>query len=59
MACVAASTSLKTLGNDETIYLRPLENTLDLGKTQAERWLDKYHGEWQGDLTRIFDEAEM
>jgi glutamate--cysteine ligase len=46
-------------GDDETIYLRPLEQTLDLGKTQAERWLDKFHGEWAGDLTRIFDEAEM
>jgi len=46
-------------GYDETIYLRPLEQTLDLGKTQAERWLDKYHGQWAGDLTRIFDEAEM
>lgn len=45
--------------SDETIYLRPLEETLDLGKTQAERWLDKYHGEWAGDLSRIFDEAEM
>ena len=46
-------------GQDETMYLRPLEKTLDLGKTQAERWLDKYHGEWAGDLTRVFDEAEM
>lgn len=46
-------------GKDETIYLAPLNETLDLGKTQAERWLDKYNGEWAGDLTRIFDEAEI
>jgi len=46
-------------GEDETIYLAPLRETLDLGKTQAERWLDRYNGEWAGDLTRIFDEAEM
>ena len=46
-------------GEDETIYLAPFEETLDLGKTPAERWLDKYHGEWAGDLSRIFDEAEM
>ena len=46
-------------GKDETIFLDPLNETLDLGKTQAERWLDKYNGEWAGDLTRIFDEAEM
>ena len=44
---------------DETKYLAPLEETLELGKTPAERWLDKYRGEWAGDLTRIFDEAEI
>jgi glutamate--cysteine ligase len=44
---------------DETKYLAPIEKTLGLGRTPAERWLDKYHGEWAGDLTRIFDEAEM
>ena len=37
----------------------PLNETLELGKTQAERWLDKYNGEWAGDLTRIFGAAEM
>lgn len=46
-------------GEDETRYLAPLEETLELGKTPAERWLDRYHGEWAGDLTRIFDEAEI
>lgn len=46
-------------GQDETIYLAPLEETLALGKTPAERWLDKYHGAWAGDLTKIFDEAEI
>jgi glutamate--cysteine ligase len=46
-------------GKDETIYLAPLEETLALKKTPAERWLDRYHGAWAGDLTKIFDEAEM
>ncbi|HEY0918799.1 glutamate-cysteine ligase family protein, partial [Devosia sp.] len=46
-------------GVDETRYLAPLEATLALGKTPAERWLDKYHGAWAGDLGRIFDEAEI
>jgi glutamate--cysteine ligase len=50
---------LNAEGADESIYLAPLQETLDLGKTPAERWLDKYHGEWAGDLTRIFDAAEM
>lgn len=46
-------------GKDETMFLDPLNETLDLGKTQAERWLDKYNGEWGCDLTRVFDEAEI
>jgi len=46
-------------GRDESAYLAPLEETLRLGKTPAERWLDLYHGEWQGDLTRIFEAAEI
>ena len=54
-----AREGLKRRGLGEEIYLAPLEETLSLGKTPAERWLDKYHGEWNGDLTRIFDDAEI
>jgi glutamate--cysteine ligase len=46
-------------GKDETIYLAPLEETIRLAKSPADRWLEKFHGEWDGDLTRIFTEAEM
>lgn len=50
---------LDAAGHNEAIYLAPLEETLRLRKTPAERWLDRYNGEWQGDLTRIFTEAEI
>ena len=46
-------------GQDETIHLAPLEETIRLAKSPAERWLEKFHGEWHGDLTRIFKDAEM
>lgn len=46
-------------GKDETIHLAPLEETIRLAKSPAERWLDRFRGEWAGDLTRIFKEAEM
>ncbi|UJW85226.1 glutamate--cysteine ligase [Devosia sp. SL43] len=46
-------------GKDESIHLAPLEETIRLAKSPAERWLDKLRGEWNGDLTRIFAEAEM
>ncbi len=38
-------------GKDESIHLAPLEETIRLAKSPAERWLDKYRGEWNGDLT--------
>jgi glutamate--cysteine ligase len=50
---------LDIAGQNEAIHLAPLEQTLHLGKTPAERWLDLYHGEWAGDLTRIFDAAAL
>ena len=54
-----ARQGLLNRGYGEEKYLAPLEETIALRKTPAERWLDKYHGEWNGDLTRIFDEAEI
>ncbi len=50
---------LDAKGRDETIYLAPLEKTIRTGKSPAERWLEKFRGEWNGDLTRIFKEAEL
>jgi len=41
-------------GADETIFLTPLENTLSLGKTPADRLLDLYHGVWEGNINRIY-----
>ena len=61
IACEGLERRARLNGNarDETRYLGPVERILDEKKTAAERWLDRYNGEWQGDLTRIFDEAEM
>ncbi|KKB08763.1 glutamate--cysteine ligase [Devosia chinhatensis] len=50
---------LDAKGRDETIHLAPLEETIRSGKSPAERWLAKFKGEWNGDLTRIFKEAEL
>jgi len=44
---------------DETLYLEPLEEIVRSNKTQAERWLDLYRGEWNGDLTQVFSAAEI
>lgn len=42
---------------DETMFLNPLEKTLRLGKTPAERLLDLYHGPWVGDINRVYYDA--
>ncbi len=44
-------------GADETIYLAPLQEIAAGGPTQAEHWLTRYNGAWNGDASRIFDEA--
>ncbi|RYE09400.1 MAG: glutamate--cysteine ligase [Hyphomicrobiales bacterium] len=54
-----AASGLYGRGRGEEAFLAPLIETLDLGKTPAERWLDKYNNDWSGDLTKIFDEAEI
>ncbi len=44
-------------GLDERIYLSPLHHIAAGGPTQAERWLSRYHGAWEGDVTKVFSEA--
>ncbi len=39
---------------DERGYLSELEDIADSGITPADRLLALYHGEWQGDLTRMY-----
>ena len=41
---------------DETHFLNALRESLDSGKVPADELLEKYHGEWDGDLTRIYAE---
>ena len=39
---------------DERGYLSELEDIADSGITPAERLLELYNGEWQGDITRLY-----
>ena len=41
---------------DESHYLDELEAIADSGVTPAERLLERYHGEWGGDVRKVFDE---
>ncbi|HTC08023.1 MAG TPA: glutamate--cysteine ligase [Acetobacteraceae bacterium] len=44
-------------GQDERVHLAPLEAITAGGPTQAEAWLARYRGDWQGDVRQIFSEA--
>ncbi len=44
-------------GNDEQVYLAPLDAVVSSGMTQADRLIDLYKGGWQGDLTRFFEHS--
>lgn len=41
---------------DETHFLNALKDSLESGKTPADELLEQYHGEWAGDLSRIYND---
>jgi glutamate--cysteine ligase len=42
-------------GASETTFLDPLDEIVAFGKTQAERLIELYQGEWNGNMAKIFD----
>jgi len=48
---------LSESGQDESIYLAPLFEIADSGVTLADRWLEKYHGEWGGKVEPVYQAA--
>ena len=46
-------------GDNETGFLDPLREVVASRKVPAQRLLDKYHGEWGGDLSRIYGEMSF
>lgn len=41
---------------DETHFLNALHESIETGKTPADELLERYNGDWQGDITRVFDD---
>lgn len=41
---------------DETHFLNALQESVESGMVQADELLEKYHGEWAGDLNRVYAE---
>ncbi|MEL7728730.1 glutamate--cysteine ligase [Citromicrobium bathyomarinum] len=45
---------LNTGGDNESGFLQTLDEIVESGKSPAQRMLDRYHGEWNGDISRIY-----
>jgi glutamate--cysteine ligase len=50
---------LNAAGDNEGGFLDPLREIVASGMTPADRLLDKYHGEWNGDVSRIYEEMSF
>jgi len=48
---------LNASGDNETGFLETLDEIVASGKVPAQRLLDMYHGEWAGDLSRIYERS--
>ena len=56
-AGLAARGRLNESGDNETGFLRPLDEIVASGKVPAQRLLDKFNGTWGGDIARVYDES--
>ena len=46
---------LNGAGDNESGFLAPLDEIVATGKVPAQLLLDKYHGEWGGDISRVYE----
>ena len=58
-AGLSSRARLNGAGDSEQGFLDPLYEVITSGKTPAEKLLDRYHGEWNGDLSKIYDEMSF
>jgi len=55
-AGLSARAELNASGDNESGFLDPLREVVSSGMTFADRLLERYHGEWNGDVTHVYDE---
>jgi glutamate--cysteine ligase len=58
-AGLTARACLNSAGDNESGFLDPLRETVSRGMTPAELLLERYHGEWQSDVSRIYEELSF
>ena len=58
-AGLSARGQVNSMGDNETGFLNPLRQIVDSGLSPAHQLLNKYEGEWAGDLSRVYDELSF
>ncbi|MXO76084.1 glutamate--cysteine ligase [Altererythrobacter aerius] len=48
---------LNSSGDNESGFLEPLDEIVASGKVPAQRLLDLYHGDWNGDISRVYEHS--
>ncbi len=54
-AGLTARGEVNSMGETEAGFLRPLYDIVEAGRVPAQQLLDLYAGEWEGDVTRVYD----
>ncbi|WP_417593445.1 glutamate--cysteine ligase [Parasphingorhabdus sp.] len=58
-AGLTARNRLNSSGDNESGFLDPLREVVAKGQSPAAQLLERYHGEWNGDVSRIYDEMSF
>ena len=56
---LAARARINSAGDNETGYLTELHEIVARGKSPAEMLLERYHGEWRGDVSHVYAEESF
>ncbi|RYE02891.1 MAG: glutamate--cysteine ligase [Sphingomonadales bacterium] len=54
-----ARARLNSSGDNESGFLGPLREIVRTGKVPAQVLLDRFNGEWAGDISRVYEEAKF
>jgi glutamate--cysteine ligase len=54
-----ARARLNGSGDNESGFLDPLREIVRTGKVPAQVLLDRFHGDWNGDISRVYEEARF
>ncbi|MBV7257641.1 glutamate--cysteine ligase [Pacificimonas sp. WHA3] len=58
-AGLVARRRLNTMGDNEAGFLAPLFEIVESGMTPADRLLEAYHGRWNGDVSKVYEEESF